>query len=120
MSGRHLAMLFLLAAIWGSSFMFIKVAVRDIAPSTALLGRLGLATLALVAVSLLRTPLRGTARAFRTYAVPLVVVGVVNTAPPLLGRDAHRLGHGSRHRGDRAAGTAIFAFFFCVHARAAR
>ena len=106
MSGRHLAMLFLLAAIWGSSFMFIKVAVRDIAPSTALLGRLGLATLALVAVSLLRTAFRGTARAFRTYAVPLVVVGVVNTALPvylLFWAETHIDSGHSPSSGDRAA-----------------
>ena len=119
MSGRHLAMLFLLAAVWGSSFMFIKVAVRDIAPSTALLGRLALATLALVAVSLLRTPFRESARAFRTYAVPLVVVGVMNTALPvyLLFWAETRIDSGTAAviQATAPLGTAIFAFFF-VHA----
>ena len=41
------AALLVVTMIWGSSFMFIKVAVRDIAPSTALLGRVALGTLAL-------------------------------------------------------------------------
>ena len=83
MSRRHLGMLFGLSAIWGSSFMFIKIAVRDIAPSTALLGRVGLATLALLVVSLLRSPARETVAAVRTYLLPLIVVGIVNTALPV-------------------------------------
>ena len=45
MSRRHLLMLLTLAAVWGSSFMFIKISVRDIAPSTALLGRVGIGAL---------------------------------------------------------------------------
>jgi drug/metabolite transporter (DMT)-like permease len=112
-------MLFGLAAIWGSSFMFIKVAVRDIAPSTALLGRLGLAALALFAVSLARTPLRETATAFRTYVVPLVVVGVVNTALPvyLLFWAETRIDSGTAAvlQATAPLGTAVFAYFF-VHA----
>ena len=44
---------------------------------------LGLATLALLVFALVRTPLRETASAFRTYTVPLVVVGVTNTALPV-------------------------------------
>ena len=37
MSRRHLLMLAALAAIWGSSFMFITIALRDLAPSTLIL-----------------------------------------------------------------------------------
>jgi drug/metabolite transporter (DMT)-like permease len=119
MSGRHLAMLFVLAAIWGSSFMFIKVAVREIAPSTALLGRLGLAALALLVVSLLREPLRETISVFRTRAVPLVVVGVVNTALPvyLLFWAETRIDSGTAaiFQATAPLGSAVFAYFF-VHA----
>ncbi len=119
MSGRHLAMLFLLAAIWGSSFMFIKVAVRDIAPSTALLGRLGLATVALLVVALLRRPLGRTVAEFRAYAVPLVVVGVTNTALPvyLLFWAETRIDSGTAAilQATAPIGAAVFAFFF-VHA----
>jgi drug/metabolite transporter (DMT)-like permease len=119
MSRRHLAMLFLLAAIWGSSFMFIKVAVRDIAPSTALLGRLGLAALALLVVSLVRTPLRETASTLRSYAVPIAVVGITNTALPvyLLFWAETRLDSGTAaiFQATAPLGSAVFAYFF-VHA----
>ncbi len=119
MSRRHLVMLLGLAAIWGSSFMFIKVAVRDIAPSTALLGRLGLATLALLVFALVRTSLRETASAFRTYTVPLVVVGVTNTALPvyLLFWAETRIDSGTAAvlQATAPLGSALFAFLF-VHA----
>ncbi len=123
MSRRHLVMLLGLAAIWGSSFMFIKIAVRDIAPSTALLGRLGLATLALLVFALVRTPLRETASAFRTYTVPLVVVGVTNTALPvyLLFWAETRIDSGTAAvlQATAPLGSALFAFLF-VHAERVR
>jgi drug/metabolite transporter (DMT)-like permease len=40
-------MLIALAAIWGSSFMFIKVAVRQFHPEALVFGRLAFAVLAL-------------------------------------------------------------------------
>ena len=47
--GRHrnLAMLIGLALIWGASFLFIKVAVRELTPATLIVGRLGLAAITL-------------------------------------------------------------------------
>ena len=47
MNRRYGLMLIVLALIWGSSFMFIKIAVRELDPATLILGRLGLATLTL-------------------------------------------------------------------------
>ena len=47
MSRRYLAMLLALAALWGASFLFIKVAVRELSPATLITGRLGLAALTL-------------------------------------------------------------------------
>src|SRR3954454_14357237 len=44
---RNLGMLVALALIWGASFMFIKIADRQLAPSTLIMGRLGLAALTL-------------------------------------------------------------------------
>ena len=41
MNRRYLPMLVLLALIWGSSFMFIKIAVRELDPATLVFGRLG-------------------------------------------------------------------------------
>ena len=79
---RPIVLLGALALIWGSSFMFIKVADRDVKPSTLILGRLGLAALTLAVV----VPLligRGAALAdLRAHWRPLVVVGLLNTAVP--------------------------------------
>jgi drug/metabolite transporter (DMT)-like permease len=82
MTRRYLPMLVLLALIWGSSFMFIKVAVRDLAPATLVLGRVAVAAVALMIVvpflvggAVTRSDLRGHWRW-------LVVVGLLNTAVP--------------------------------------
>ena len=42
---RNAVMLAALALIWGASFMFIKIAVRDLTPATLIFGRIGLAAL---------------------------------------------------------------------------
>jgi drug/metabolite transporter (DMT)-like permease len=70
-------MLVALALIWGASFMFIKIAVRELTPATLILGRLGLAALTLAVLA----P-RGTFTGLRTHWRWLVVVGLVNTAIP--------------------------------------
>ncbi|MFL5451744.1 MAG: EamA family transporter, partial [Myxococcales bacterium] len=41
-------MLLALAAIWGSSFMFIKVAVREVSPGEVVFGRVLVGTLGLL------------------------------------------------------------------------
>ena len=75
-------MLAALALIWGASFMFIKVADRQLAPSTLIMGRLGLAalTLALVVPVLIGT--RRVREEVRVHWRGLVVVALVNTALP--------------------------------------
>ena len=75
-------MLAALALIWGSSFMFIKIAVRELAPATLVAGRVGLAavTLALVVPALVGG--RETVTALRGFVGPLVLVGLLNTALP--------------------------------------
>jgi len=77
---RPIVLLSALALIWGSSFMFIKVAVRELDPSTLILGRLGLAsiTLALVVPMLARNPWREVRAHWRW----LLAVGLLNTAVP--------------------------------------
>jgi len=70
-------MLIALALIWGASFMFIKIAVRELTPATLILGRLGLA-----AVTLAVLAPRGTFSSMRANATWIVVVGLVNTAIP--------------------------------------
>ena len=41
----NLALLFVLGAIWGTSFLFIKIVVGEVGPMTLVTGRLGLAAL---------------------------------------------------------------------------
>ncbi len=82
MTRRYGIMLVALALIWGSSFMFIKIAVRDLTPATLILGRLGLAAITLaIVVPLLVGP--GTALAeLRANWPVLALVGLLNTAIP--------------------------------------
>lgn len=82
MSRRHLVMLLGLAVIWGSSFMFIKVAVRDIDPATSALARVALGALVLAAIVPLRMPAGDAARSLRLNWLPLAVAGILNSALP--------------------------------------
>ena len=79
MSRRHLIMLAALAAIWGSSFMFIAIALRDLAPSTLILLRMGSGALALAVFVRLAGHRFSQLRA---YAGPLALLALINTAVP--------------------------------------
>jgi drug/metabolite transporter (DMT)-like permease len=82
MNRRYLPMLVLLALIWGSSFMFIKVAVRDLDPATLVLGRLGVAALTLGLVVPLALGGKLTRSELRAHWPWRAVVGLLNTAVP--------------------------------------
>jgi drug/metabolite transporter (DMT)-like permease len=75
-------MLGVVGLLWGASFLFIKVAVRELEPATLILGRLGLATLALTVFVAVRIGSRETWSQIRDHGAWLVVVGVVNVAVP--------------------------------------
>jgi drug/metabolite transporter (DMT)-like permease len=75
-------MLGIVALLWGASFLFIKVAVRELEPATLILGRLGLATVALAVIVGVRMGSRETWSQIRAHAGWLVVVGIVNVAVP--------------------------------------
>jgi drug/metabolite transporter (DMT)-like permease len=79
---RNLAMLIGLALIWGASFLFIKVAVRELTPATLIVGRLGLAALTLGLLVPFVVGRGETVRELRDNWVWLVVVALVNTAIP--------------------------------------
>lgn len=72
-------MLAALSLIWGSSFLLIEIALRELEPATLVFGRLLLAALALLPVALL-TP--GALDAARRWWKPLAVMGAVNSAIP--------------------------------------
>lgn len=82
MKPSHVIQLLVLAALWGASFLFIRVGVVEfgVAPLMALRVLIG----AIVLVIMLA--LRGTPRAsfttLRSHALPLFVVGVLNSAAP--------------------------------------
>jgi drug/metabolite transporter (DMT)-like permease len=82
--GRHrnLAKLIGLALIWGASFLFIKVAVRELTPATLIVGRLGLAAITLGLLVPFVVGSGETVRQLRANWVWLVVVALVNTAIP--------------------------------------
>jgi len=78
MSRRHLAMLLALAAVWGGSFLFIKVGVRDFEPATLVFLRVLLASLTLLPIVLLTTGLGG----LRASWQQLTLMGLLNSALP--------------------------------------
>src|ERR671931_545218 len=82
MSRLYVPMLVLLAAIWGASFMFIKVADRELEPATMMAARILLAAVILFGILAARC---GTARAatrLRRAGWAPLLLGVVNAALP--------------------------------------
>jgi drug/metabolite transporter (DMT)-like permease len=75
-------MLVALSLIWGASFLFIKIAVRDLAPATLILGRLALAAFTLALVAPFVVGSRDTLAQLRANARWLAAVALVNTAIP--------------------------------------
>jgi drug/metabolite transporter (DMT)-like permease len=89
---RDSSLLLLLSAIWGSSFLFIKLGVDELEPSVVVLGRLAVGGLVLLPLLVGRggiAPLRG-------HLVPLTVLGALNNAVPfwLLGFAETRIDSG--------------------------
>src|SRR5438876_12081759 len=83
-SRRHLLMLLALASIWGASFMFIKVAVRELQPTTLVCARLAIGALTLTPYALARLGLSRLARELRAAWRPLVLAGLINSAIPIV------------------------------------
>src|SRR5688500_15609546 len=91
MTTRDVALLTALAALWGASFMFIKVAVEDIGVLGLVGTRVGLGALGLLVIARL-AGLRGTDFAARGPGLPplrwgwwaYLVVALLATALPFL------------------------------------
>jgi drug/metabolite transporter (DMT)-like permease len=82
-SRRHVLMLLALAGLWGSSFMFIKIGVRELEPTTLIFLRLAIGALALLPVALSRLGGRTLVSESRRAWRPLVLIGLVNSAIPI-------------------------------------
>lgn len=81
MRPRDVAELFALAALWGGSFLFMRVAVPEFGP-------VAVAALRVAGASLLLVPLlaaRGEVPALVAHWRPIAVVGITNSALPFLG-----------------------------------
>lgn len=78
MTRSYWPLLSLLAAIWGASYLFIKVAVEDIEPAAMMFFRLALAALLLLPLVAAQGALGEVARAWR----PGFVLGIANGAIP--------------------------------------
>jgi drug/metabolite transporter (DMT)-like permease len=74
--------LLLLAAIWGSSFMFIEIALDDLSPAATMTGRLLFASTALAGVMIARRGLAQTVRCLQEFGRAGIVLGVISTALP--------------------------------------
>src|SRR5207248_8031716 len=78
-------MLLALAGLWGASFMFIKIGVRELQPTTLVCVRLAIGALTLAPMALIRLGPRTAGREARAAWRPLVVIGLVNSAIPIVG-----------------------------------
>jgi drug/metabolite transporter (DMT)-like permease len=81
-SRRYPLMLATVALLWGASFMFIKIAVRELAPATLVAGRIGIGALTLAIVVPVMVGGRATLAAIRANLPWLVAIGLVNMAVP--------------------------------------
>jgi drug/metabolite transporter (DMT)-like permease len=78
----YVPLLLLLAAIWGASFMFIKIAVDELAPTTTMFLRLAFSALPLVALVVYKLGFHPAVDQMRAITRAAIILGVVNTALP--------------------------------------
>jgi drug/metabolite transporter (DMT)-like permease len=81
-SRGYVPLLLVLALIWGSSFMFIEIAIDDLSPAATMTGRLLFASAALGAVLVAKRGFRQAVRCLRDFGSAGVVLGVISTALP--------------------------------------
>jgi drug/metabolite transporter (DMT)-like permease len=74
--------LLVLAALWGGSFLFIRVGVADFGVGPLMALRVGIGALFLLIVLVMRQSARDAFVTMRSRAWPLLVVGILNSAAP--------------------------------------
>src|SRR6478609_3583663 len=110
MDRRSWTLLLGLAAIWGSSYLFIKIGLRDLSPAMVAFGRVALAALVLVPVAAARGAFAGLRRHIRL----LVALAAVQVAGPFL-----LIAAGEQHIASSLAGilvstTALFTALMAI------
>src|SRR5215218_7289973 len=78
----YVPLLLLLAAIWGASFMFIKIAVDELEPTTTMFLRLAFSAIPLVALVIYKLGFRPAKEQMLAVTRAGIILGVVNTALP--------------------------------------
>jgi len=76
-------MIFVLAAMWGASYLFIKVAVEDIPPAAMTDLRLSIAAVLLTGYLVLRMGRSSALAGLRAAWQPCLVLGIINAALPM-------------------------------------
>ena len=82
MRRRYVPSLLLLALIWGSSFMFIELALEDLSPAATMTGRLLFASVALGGLLIAKRGFRQAVLCVKDFGWAGVVLGVISTALP--------------------------------------
>jgi drug/metabolite transporter (DMT)-like permease len=82
MNPANIVQLLVLAAIWGGSFLFIRIGVPDFGVAPLVAVRVGVGALFLLTVLFARRPARDVLATFRTHVRPLLIVGILNSAAP--------------------------------------
>jgi drug/metabolite transporter (DMT)-like permease len=80
---RYWPTLFLLAAIWGASYLFIEVAVEDVPPAALTFFRLFIAAVLLAAYIVYRLGAERAITELRAAWRPCLVLGIINAALPM-------------------------------------
>jgi drug/metabolite transporter (DMT)-like permease len=78
----YVPLLLLLAAIWGASFMFIKIAVDELAPTTTMALRLVFSAIPLLAIVVFTHGFRPARDEIRSITRAAIFLGIVSTALP--------------------------------------
>ena len=82
MTRRYVPLLLLLTGLWGSSFLFIEIALEEVEPTVVMAVRLLFAALVLVPALMIRSGAGGAYRRLREAWLPLLVLGAINAAVP--------------------------------------
>jgi drug/metabolite transporter (DMT)-like permease len=98
MDRRSWTLLLILGAIWGASYLFIKIGLRDLTPEAIAFARIALAALVLVPLAWSRGALKG----LRPLAGWFLVIGSVQVAVPFV-----LIGLGEEHISSGLAGILV-------------
>jgi drug/metabolite transporter (DMT)-like permease len=110
-----------LAAIWGSSFMFIEIAIDELSPAATMTGRLLTALVVLGGILIARRGFAGAFRCVRDFGRAGVALGVITTALPfwLIAWGQTRIDSGIAAIGNASMPifVALLAIWFAQHER---